>query len=149
MKLKIGLFKTTLTYIITMLIVGGIVFLMFFKEFIKWPWSVTPWILTIGWLIGAIVFYIITIVSNYYVLHKKYVSVFKYRKELVYNFSEIIYIDEEQSEKKKVICFVTNKLHVRYLNFDKDNVLYPVMLQKCNNRLDKETFTSLHPDIKI
>lgn len=149
MKLKIGLFKTTITYIITMLVIGAIVFLTFFKEFVTFPWKPLPYILIIGWLLGAIVFYIITIKMNYYVLHKKYVSVFKYRKELVYNFSEIIYIDEEQSEKKKVICFVTNKLHTRYLNFDKDNILYPVMLKKCTNRLDKETFKLTYPEIKI
>ena len=149
MKLKIRLFKLTLTFIISMLVVGLVVFLTFFDNFIKLPWGQLPYILIAIWIVGAIIFYIISIKSNYYILHKKYLTVKKYNKELVYNFSEIIYIDEAYSRKHQVIAFVTNKKHVRYITYDKEGILIDVMLDKCHNLLDEETFKKLHPEIKI
>ena len=108
-----------------------------------------PYLIISFWLLGAIFFYILTIKMNYYVLHKKYVVVKRYNKELVYNFSDVIYIDEAQSEKKKTIIFVTNKGHERYLIFDKENILYQVMLQKCTNRISKEQLKNRFPNIDL
>ena len=149
MKLKIRLFKLTLTFVFSMIVIGGLIFSIFFKDFITFPWGPLPYIVTIVWFLGAVIFYIISIKMNYYILHKKYVIVRKYNKELIYNFSEIIYIDERQSEKHKMICFVTNKLHTRYLTFDKEGLLYKTMLEKCSNRLDEETFKNKYPEIKL
>lgn len=149
MKLKIRLFKITITYLISMFVIGLMVFFIFFQNFISFPWGPLPYILIGGWLIGAIVFYIISITKNYYVLSKKYVTVHKYNKQLVYNFSEIIYIDEEKSNKQKTIIFVTNKGHVRYLTFDRKNILFRVMLEKCTNRISKEELLNRFPKIVL
>lgn len=132
-----------------MLFVGLLFFGLFTNHFLTLPWNFIPYLIIAVWLIGGVILYIFTIKYNYYILHKKYFIVKKYNKELTYNFSEIIYIDEEQSEKSKTICFVTDKQHVRYLSFDKEGVLYQVMLAKCTNRMDKETFFEKHPNIKI
>lgn len=149
MKLKIRTTLITVTFIVSMLLLGGVVFLIFFKQFTTLPWDFLPYLIISFWLLGAIFFYILTIKMNYYVLHKKYVVVKRYNKELVYNFSDVIYIDEAQSEKKKTIIFVTNKGHERYLIFDKENILYQVMLQKCTNRISKEQLKNKFPNIDL
>lgn len=132
-----------------MIPIGGLLFWCFYKQFTTLPWDFLPYLIIAGWILGAVIFYIITIKMNYYVLHKKYVVVKKYNKELVYNFSEIIYIDEEQSLKKKTIIFATNKGHSRYLIFDKENILFNVMLQKCTNRISKEQLLMKFPKIDL
>lgn len=149
MKLKIRLLKLTITFIISMIVIGIMFFFIFFKNFTTLPWDYLPYTIIAIWILGAIIFYILTIKFNYYVLHKKYVVVKRYRKELVYNFSDVIYIDEVQSLKKKTIIFVTNKGHARYLIFDKENILYSVMLQKCNNRVSKEQLLQMFPKIDL
>ena len=149
MKLELRLLKLTITFIISMIVIGLVFFFIFFKNFTTLPWDYLPYVLIGIWLVGAIIFYIVTIKFNYYVLHKKFVTVKRYNKELVYNFSEIIYIDEAQSEKKKTIIFVTNKGHTRYLIFDRKNVLYPVMLKKCTNRVSKEQLLQMFPKVEL
>lgn len=149
MKLSIRLLKITVTFIISMIVVGVVFFFIFFKQFTTLPWDYLPYLLISIWVVGAVLFYIITIKSSYYVLHKKYVVFRKYGKELIYNFSDVLYIDEEKSLKKKTIIFVTNKGHTRYLIFDKKNVLFNVMIQKCNNRISKEQLLMKFPNVEI
>lgn len=149
MKLKIRLLKLTITYLVCMLILGAMFFGMFFQLFIKFPWEPLCYILIAIWLIGGVLFYILSITKNYYILSKKYVTVIKYNKQIIYNFSEIIYIDEEKSTKTKTITFVTNKGHPRYLTFDRKNILYRVMLEKCTNRISKEELLRRFPKIDL
>jgi hypothetical protein len=132
-----------------MIVFGGVFFLIFFKQFTTLPWDFLPYAIIAIWLVGAIIFYILTIKMNYYILHKKYVIFRKYGKDLIYNFSEVLYIDEEQSLKKKTIIFVTTKGHTRYMIFDRKNVLYSVMLQKCTNRISKEELLQRFPNIDL
>ena len=149
MKLKIRLFSLTITYIISMIVIGAVIFGFAFTHFITFPWGPVPYILIVGWIVGAVIFYIISITKNYYVLSKKYVTVHKYNKELVYYFQEILYIDEANSQKKKTIIFVTSKGHVRYLTFDRKNILYPVMIEKCTNRISYEELLQRFPNISL
>ena len=149
MKLRIRLLKLTITYLVSMLVIGAIFFGIFFQYFITFPWDPICYIVIAIWLIGALIFYILSITKNYYVLSKKYVTVYKYNKQMVYNFSEIIYIDEAKSTKSKVIHFVTNKGHPRYLTFDRKNILYRVMLEKCTNRISKEELLQKFPKIDL
>ena len=132
-----------------MLIIGAIFFGIFFQNFITFPWDYRPYLLIAIWLVGGVIFYIYSISKNYYVLSKKYVTVHRYGKQLVYNFSEIIYIDEEKSQKKQTIIFVTNKGHERLLTFDRKNILFRVMLEKCTNRISKEELLQRFPNINL
>lgn len=149
MKLEISRFRTTITFLITAVIAAGIMFGVGFQMFLTWPWDFKPYLIISLFLLGGIVLYICTIKFNYYILQKKYVTVKKYKKELVYYFSDIIYIDEEKSAKQKIIHFYTNKGHVRYLTFDKKGLLYKAMLEKCTNRLTKEEFIEKYPNVKL
>ena len=148
MKLKISPYRILITFFATTLIAGALLFAITFNIFLKWPWDWRAPTLLGLWIASSIFFLVISLVSNYYVLNKKYVTVHRFRKEMVYNFSEIIYINEELSEKKKMIYFFTKQGHVRYLTFDRKNILYPTMLEKCNNRMDKEEFEFRYPNVK-
>ena len=92
---------------------------------------------------------IITPLNIYYEVNKKYVEVTKYGKKTVYNYADVVYIDEEKSEKKKVVHFYTNKGHARYITFDQKGLLYKTMLANCKNRLSKEDFEATYPNVKL
>ena len=67
---------------------------------------------------------------NFYVIENKYLVVVRGFKEMYYNYSDVVYIDKAQSEKKKVLCFYTNKGHTRYLPFDKKGEIYKAMTKR-------------------
>ena len=141
--------KTIVMLIVSVLVAGALVFGMCFNLFIyqEWTW-VQPFIIGV-YIISSIVLFILTPRSIYYEVNRKYVTVVKYRKELVYNYSDVVYINEELSEKKKTICFYTNKGHVRYLAFDREGLLYKTMLANCKSRISKEEFEATYPNIKF
>ena len=70
-------------------------------------------------------------------------------KEAYYHYNDVVYIDKEQSEKKRTLVFYTNKGHVRYLAFDRNGEIYQAMLKKCNNLLSKEEFKKRYPNVKM
>ena len=149
MKVYPLLHKTIIMLIASVLIVGALVFGMCFNLFLfqEWSWK-QPLIIGL-YVISSVILFVLTPRSIYYEVNRKYVTVVKYRKELVYNYSDVVYIDEALSEKKKTICFYTNKGDVRYLTFDRQGLLYKTMLANCKNRINKEEFESMYPNIKF
>ncbi len=141
--------KTMLMIIFSILFVGGLIFLMFMSLFLRWPWDWRQWFIIAMWLVSGIILSILTPLSIYYEVNKKYVEVTKYRKKTVYSYADIIYIDEEKSMKKKVIHFYTNKGHARYLTFDRKGLLYKTMLANSKNRISKEEFIRTYPNVKL
>ena len=135
--------------IVSVLVAGGAVFGMCFNLFVlqEWTW-VQPFIITL-YVLSSIILFILTPRSIYYEVNRKYVTVVKYRKELVYNYADVVYIDEALSEKKKTVCFYTNKGDARYITFDREGLLYKTMLANCKNRISKEEFEANYPNIKL
>lgn len=68
---------------------------------------------------------------------------------MYYYYTDIVFIDKEQSLRRKILCFYTNKGHARYLPFDKEGKIYETFINKCHNVLDKEDFANKYPNIKI
>ena len=68
---------------------------------------------------------------------------------MYYHYNDVVYIDKAQSEKKRILCFYTNKGHVRYLPFDGDGEIYKVMVKRCNNLLSEEDFKTRYPNVKL
>ena len=141
--------KTILTLIISIVFLFFLIFLMFLNTFLSWPWDWRQWLILGLWLGSGIILIIVTPLNIYYEVNRKYVVVTKYGKKLTYNYSDVVYIDEEKSEKKKVIHFYTNKGHARYLTFDQKGLLYQTMLANCKNRISKEEFTINYPNVKL
>lgn len=93
-------------------------------------------------------FYIISILYNFYIVESKCIIVHRFKKVLYYYFNDIVYIDKQYSEKHKMILFVTNKKDVRYLVFDSKKLVYETMLEKCHNLLTYEQLIAKYGEIK-
>ena len=68
---------------------------------------------------------------------------------MYYYYNDVVYIDEAQTEKRRVLCFATNKGHARYLPFDKYGEIYKAFKNKCHNLLSQEEFRIRYPNIKL
>lgn len=149
MKLRVAFWRTFTTFLIATILLMAAFFFMFFETFVgkEWTW-VQPTIIAVV-VVSSIAFFIPTYLNNYYIVQKKYLIQHKGRREYIYYFSEVLYIDEKQSEKKKVICFFTNKGHVRYLTFDKEGKIYKAMIAGAKNRMSTEEFKENYPKIKL
>lgn len=141
--------KTMVMLIASVLFVGVLIFLMFMNTFLTWPWDWKQWLIIGLWALSGIALMVITPFNIFYEVNKKYVEVTKYGKKTIYYYADVVYIDEEKSEKKKVVHFYTNKGHARYITFDQKGLLYKTMLANCKNRLSKEEFEINYPNIKL
>ncbi len=149
MKLKISLLRTTLTFIFASLFLAVMIFVICIMIFLDFPWDYRQPLIIIVWFISSIVFYVITLNSCYYILSKKDLTVVRFKKRIVYTFSDVIYIDEELSKKKKMVCFFTKFGHKRYITFDQENKILPMMLKQCKNLQTKEEFEINYPNVKF
>ena len=133
------------------IIVGGAaIFGMSFTLFLfTFPYDWRQYCIIGGWALLSIGLIVATYLTSYYEVNRKYVEVKRGTKTLVYYFSDVVYIDEEKSKKKKMVHFYTKQGHARYLIFDKEGILYKTMLSNCTNRLSKEEFEQRYPNVKL
>lgn len=148
MKLFISPLKIILTFLISSLVAAFLLFGLFYKSFLTWPWDIIPYCVIAIWLALSIIYLILSLKANYYVLEDKYVCVHRFKKEMYYYFKDVVYIDEIYSKKHKTIRFVTNRGDIRYLTFDKENKLYPIFLKKCKNILNYDELMIKYPNLK-
>jgi len=92
---------------------------------------------------------VLSLTRNFYVIENKYLVNVKGTKEMYYYYTDVVYIDKAQSEKKRVLIFFTNKGHSRYLPFDKEGKIYDAMINKCRNLLSEEEFHKRYPNVKL
>ena len=149
MKLPVDRKRTIITFVIADLIFAALLFLSCFNIFIFQKWNAVQFV-----IIGLFVFFsvfmlVLSLTRNYYVIESKYIVVVKAHRETIYNYADVVYIDKEQTEKKKVLSFCTNKGFTRYLPFDKNGVIYATFLKKCRNLLSEEEFKAKFPKVKI
>ncbi|MEA5061169.1 MAG: hypothetical protein VB015_01980 [Erysipelotrichaceae bacterium] len=154
MKLRLSLYRMTYTFIIAAIVAAALLFGSLFWLFLDpvltgkaWTWQ--QWTVIAVFLASTVFFYVFTILQNYYILERKYILVHRFKKEMYYYFSEIVYIDEAYSKKHKMVLFVTNRGDVRYLTFDREGKVYDAMLERCQNLLDFDTLKARYPNIKL
>ena len=128
-------------------IIFGITFNFFIKPIKDWDW--VPYTIIGIWGALSIGLIILTFAFSYYEVYKKYVTVKRAGKSLIYYYSDVVYIDEAQYKKNKTIAFFTNQGHSRYLMGDKKDILFQTMLQNCKNRLSDEEFRRKYPKVKL
>ena len=151
MKVRVPIWKTLLILLGVVIVGAGIIFgftfYLFLKPITEWGWQ--QYLIIGMWVSFSIFLTLSTILSSYYEVNKNYVIVQKGTQRLVYNYSDVVYIDEKQSEKSKMVCFYTKQGHARYLMFDSKGMLYKVMLANCKNRLTDEEFREKYPKVKL
>lgn len=149
MKVKVDIKRTIGLFIIVDLIFAALLFLSCINLFLFTKFGAIQILVILVYVGVSILMLVLSLKRNFYVIESKYLVVVRSFKEMYYHYSDVVYIDKEKSEKKKVLCFVTNKGHARYLPFDAKGEIYKVMLKRCNNLLSKEDFEKRFPNVKL
>lgn len=148
MKVKVSFWRTFRLWLIAF-IIGGVAFFSMFFSFYTEKWHAGQPFTIALYVAAMVLLLIISHLFNYYEVYKKYIVVKKFRKELIYYFSDILYIDQKGSEKSKTITFVTRHGHLRFLPFDKNGVAYKTMIENCHNLLTLQEIKAKFPNIKL
>ena len=149
MKVPVDRRRTILIFIIADLLFAVAIFLSCMTLFLFQRWGVIQILIIILYVLTSIGMLVLSLVRNFYVIENKYLVQVRAFKESYYHYNDVVYIDEEQAEKKRTLAFYTNKGHVKYLPFDKNGEIYQTMLKKCNNLLSEEEFKKRYPNVKI
>ena len=149
MKVAVDKKRTIITFIVADLIFAVLLFLSCIYLFFFQKWGVIQYLVIGLYVIISVFMLVMSLTRNFYVIEKKYLVVVKGYKNMFYNYEDVVYIDKAQSEKKRVLAFVTNKGHTRYLPFDKDGKIYTTMCNKCHNLLSEEEFKEKYPKVNL
>ena len=113
-----------------------------------WPLDKSFYFYTPALLVATVLFCYISLTQTYYEIQGAVFIHSKMGKVVEYKFSNIIYIDQEFSEKKKMFRFFTRDGQEHLLVFDKNAVLYQTSLEKCT-LITKEEFQRRFPNKKM
>lgn len=113
-----------------------------------WPPDASFAVYTPSLAIASIFFCVLSIRQTSYELTSLKLVHTKMGKVNEYFWSDIIYIDEEFSAKKKMLLFYTKDGRDHYLAFDKEGLIYKKALEKCH-LVSKEEFIRKFPNKKI
>ena len=73
----------------------------------------------------------------------------KWTKEVKYSFQDILYVDEEYTEKHETLLFYTSKGHPIYLVLDKDEKILKAVLAKSKNLISKQEYHNKFPNVTL
>ncbi|MBR0440102.1 MAG: hypothetical protein IJK27_05070 [Bacilli bacterium] len=150
MKVRVSIFRTLWALIVVSLIAAALLFSISFNLFLfTFPYDWRQYLIIGIWVLSTVGLFLVTFLFSYYEVFKKYVVVHRGNKKLIYYYSDVVYINEALSEKKKTVTFYTRQGHVRYLMFDSKGILYKTMIQNCKERLTKEEFERRYPKVKF
>ena len=113
-----------------------------------WPLDKSFYFYTPALIVASIIFCVLSLTQTYYEIQGAIFIHSKMGKVVEYNFSNIVYIDQEFSEKKKMFRFFTRDGQEHLLVFDKNAVLYQTALRKCT-LISKEEFERRFPNKKM
>ena len=149
MKVRLPIKKIILMWLLVFVIGLAAVVLSFFNLFFLTPFGSSQIIVLVVYTLILVLILFLSINGYYYEINKKDITVCKFGKKYSYFYSDIIYIDEEQSMKSKTLCFVTKYGHVKYLTFDKEGKIFDAVKVKCHNLKTLEEVKRLFPGVKI
>lgn len=149
MKVKVDIKRTIRLFIIMDLIFAALLFLSCINLFLFTKFGPIQIMVILVFVAVSIFMLVLSLKRNFYVIENKYIVVVRSFKNMYYNYSDVVYIDKEQSERRKILCFATNRGDARYLPFDKNGEIYKTMLKRCNNLLSEEEFKRRYPNVKL
>ncbi len=149
MKVKVDIKRTIRLFIIMDLIFAALLFLSCINLFLFTKFGPIQIMVILVFVAVSVLMLVLSLKRNFYVIENKYIVVVRSFKNMYYNYSDVVYIDKEQSEKRKILCFATNRGDARYLPFDKNGEIYKTMLKRCNNLLSEEEFKRRYPNVKL
>ena len=146
MKVPVDRKRTIITFIIADVIFAALLFVSCINLFLFMKWNAVQFVIIGLFVFISVFMLVLSLTRNFYVIESKYLVVVKGRKEVCYNYSDVVYIDKAQAEKKRVLAFATKQGFTRYLPFDKEGKIYDTFLKKCKNLLSEEEFKKQYPD---
>lgn len=149
MKKPVDRKRTLIIFSIADLVFAALLFVSCINLFLFQKWGVVQILIIALYVIISVFMLVLSLTRNFYVIESKFLVVVKGTKEMYYHYADVVYIDKAQTEKRKVLCFATNKGHARYLPFDKEGKIYQTFLNKCHNLLSEEEFRIKYPNIKL
>ena len=149
MKVTVDIKRTLTIFFIVDIIFAVLLFLSCINLFLFTKFGVLQVLIILLYVGVSIIMLVLSLKRNFYVIENNYLVAVRGFKNMYYHYNDVVYIDKAQSEKKRVLCFYTNKGHVRYLPFDKNGEIYKVMIKKCHNLLDDEQFKAKYPNVKL
>lgn len=149
MKVWPSLKKTLIMAAGVFLFSAAVVFTSCINIFLFQAWDFRQWLIIGVFLVSSIIILILTLTRYFYVIEKKNLVVVKFRRELFYPYSEIIYIDQNPKKKASTITIVMKTGQSIYLVPDKNNKIYEALQKNCNHLLDKQEVMNKFPQIKL
>ena len=106
MKVRISL-KRLIGPLIAIIFIGGLIIfgLTFYLFIFQFPYDWKQYTIIGLYIAGSIALILAVRFSTSYEVNKSYVTFNKGRTQLIYYYNDVVYIDEEKSEKKKLIHF--------------------------------------------
>lgn len=141
--------KTLLLALVIFLFSAVIVFTSCINLFLFEEWDYRQWLIIGVFLASSILILIFSLRTYFYVIEKRELIVIKFKRELVYPYSEIIYIDQNQKRKKSTITIVMKSGQIIYLIPDNKNQVYESLQKNCDDLLDKQEVMNKFPRIKL
>jgi uncharacterized membrane protein YcjF (UPF0283 family) len=141
--------KTLLLALVIFLFSAVIVFTSCINLFLFEEWDYRQWLIIGVFLASSILILIFSLRTYFYVIEKRELIVIKFKRELVYPYSEIIYIDQNQKRKRSTITIVMKSGQIIYLIPDNKNQVYESLQKNCDDLLDKQEVMNKFPRIKL
>ena len=113
-----------------------------------WPLDTSFYVYTPCLIVASVLFCVLSITKTTYEITSLKLVHTKMGNTVEYFWSDIIYIDEDFSSKKKMLLFYTKDGREHYLALDKEQLIYTKALEKCH-LLSKEDFKRKFPNKKI
>ena len=142
--------KLILLYVGTFLVFEAIFFLSFTLTSIleNGKLDVPFYVYTPLLVVMSIILCVLSIKNTYYVLNDSRVIHVRLGKEVSYEWSHIVFINQEWSEKHKTLDFFLESGKECYLAFDKEGKLYEYALRNCR-LLEQEEFAARYQKYKL
>lgn len=148
--LRLNPWRIILIFVILFVIFEAIFFISFqgISGHGAWPPDISFAIYTPSLAVASIVFCILSITQTSYEVTPLKLVHTKMGKINEYFWSDIVYIDEEFSARKKMLLFYTKDGRDHFLAFDKKGIIFEKALEK-SHLLSKEEFQRKFPNKKI
>ncbi|MCX5775035.1 MAG: hypothetical protein NTV44_01545 [Firmicutes bacterium] len=146
MKLHIPAWRVIKTY----LLIGLVVLVVFNVSVgLAWPPSNANYFVTVVWFLSTLLFVILSLTQDYYILEGRNLIQHRFNKEKVFDCNDILFVNEAWSKKNKTLNFYDKFGIVHYLPFDKQGKIYEHVLAKGDNLMSKEEFQERFPNVKL
>ena len=149
-KLKVNPWRIIAIFAVTY-VVFELIFYFSFQGAVNgklWPLDKSFFYYTPILFVATAIFCYISLTQTYYEINGAVFTHSKMGKVVEYTFNNIIYIDQEFSEKKKMMRFFTKDGKEHLLIFDKNAELYKTALKKCP-LISLEEFQRRFPNKKM